>query len=302
MQLDLNLLVVFEALLEEGSVGGAADRLHLSSPAVSRSLGRLRRLTGDEILVRTGRSMVPTPYALAIRGEVAQLVRGARSVLAPSPELNLADLDRTFTLRCHEGLATAVTPVLLDRVREQAPGVRLRILAEDSVDTDDLRRGHVDLQLGQQSLSGPEFRSEILAHDRLVVAMRSGHPGEARLSLDEFVSFPHVVISRRGRLQAPIDDVLEAHGLHRRIIAAVGTSTMALHAASRSDVLVLTTAMVSRPLIEALGLAIRPLPAPLEIPAAPVASTWHRRCDNDPAHAWLRRQVLESARQLEASE
>src|SRR4051812_25513646 len=148
MQLDLNLLVALDALLEEGSVMGAAERLHLSSPAVSRTLGRLRRLTGDDILVRTGRTMVPTPYATAVHEEVRRLVRQAQDVLMPSRELDLAALDRTFTLQCHDALATALTPALLDRIGEQAPGVTLRVLVESSVDTDDLRRGRVDLELG----------------------------------------------------------------------------------------------------------------------------------------------------------
>src|SRR3954471_15354795 len=99
MQLDLNLLTVLDALLEEGSVLGAADRLHLSSPAVSRSLGRIRKLTGDDILVRTGRTMTPTPYALAIREQVSGLVRQANAVLAPSRDLNVAALERIFTLQ-----------------------------------------------------------------------------------------------------------------------------------------------------------------------------------------------------------
>ena len=136
MQLDLNLLTVLDALLEEGSVLGAADRLRLSSPAVSRSLGRIRRLTGDDILVRTGRSMTPTPYALAVREQVGELVRQARDVLAPSRELDLAALGRTFTLQCHDALATSLAPPLLSAIAESAPGVRLRFLAESAFDTE----------------------------------------------------------------------------------------------------------------------------------------------------------------------
>src|SRR5919199_290295 len=106
MQLDLNLLTALDALLEEGSVTGAAERLRLSAPAVSRTLGRIRRLTGDDILVRTGRTMTPTPYALAVREQVGDLVRQANAVLAPRRELDLATLTRTFTLRCHDAIAT----------------------------------------------------------------------------------------------------------------------------------------------------------------------------------------------------
>ncbi|URN00793.1 LysR substrate-binding domain-containing protein [Actinomadura madurae] len=247
MQLDLNLLVVLNALLEEGSVMGAAERLHLSSPAVSRSLGRLRKLTGDDILVRTGRTMVPTPYAMAIRDDVRQLLSQAHDVLVPSGTLDLGQLERTFTLQCHDGLGAALAPALLRRVREQAPGVRLRILAENSVDTDDLRRGRVDVELSQDRPDRPEFRSETLGSDPLVVAMRAGHPCAEHLDLRSYAAYPHVVVSRRGRLTGPIDEVLAAEGLRRNVSAAVATGTMALHVASRSDLLVTTTALVSRP-------------------------------------------------------
>ncbi len=279
-------------------MAGAADRLHLSSPAVSRSLGRIRRLTGDEILVRSGRAMIPTPFAISVREEVGRLVRQARSVLKPPEELNLAGVERTFTIRSHEGLAVALTPTLLESVLGQAPGVRLRVLVEDSVDTDDLRRGHVDLQLGEQAGVGPEFQSEIIGHDRLVVAMRSDHPCCDHLGLDEFVDYPHIAISRRGRLTSPIDDALADLGLERRVTSAVGTSTIAMRTARGSDALVLTSVMASRPLVEAFGLTIQPLPAELPTPTMAIYSTWHRRFDGDGAHAWLREQVRQVATQI----
>jgi DNA-binding transcriptional LysR family regulator len=289
MQLDLNVLVVLDALLEERSVMGAAERLHLSSPAISRTLGRIRKLTGDDILVRAGHSMIPTPYATAIQEDVHRLVRQAHDVLLPSRTLDLSTLDRVFTIQCHEALATSLSPALLSRVQEQAPGVQLRILAENSVDTDDLRRGRVDLELGQDRPDLPEFRSQALGQDALVVAMRPGHPRADDLGLASYASQPHVVVSRRGRLTAPIDDLLAAEGLQRRVVAAVATLTMALHIASRSDTLVTSTAFISRPLIDAFNLITRPLP--VEFPPVPINCNWHQRYDTDAAHVWLRDQV-----------
>ncbi|MEV6824072.1 LysR family transcriptional regulator [Amycolatopsis sp. NPDC051102] len=289
MQLDLNLLTVLDALLEEGSVMGAAERLHLSSPAVSRTLGRLRAVTGDDILVRTGHTMVPTPYARSVREDVHQLVRQAREVLRPARELDLGELDRTFTIQCHDALAASVVPVLVGRLQDQAPGARLRVLAEHSADTDDLRHGRVDLELGGARPHLPEFRSAVLGHDELVVAMRPGHPCATGLDLRSYAAAPHVLVSRRGRLTAPIDDVLAAEGLRRRVVAAVATVATALQLAARSDVLVSCTEILGRPLVDAFGLITRPLPA--ASPAAEISCTWHQRYDSDPAHAWLRDQV-----------
>ncbi|GAA2709367.1 LysR family transcriptional regulator [Actinoplanes palleronii] len=289
MQLDLNLLTVLDALLEEGSVTGAADRLRLSPPAISRTLGRIRRLTGDDILVRTGRTMTPTPYALGVRDQVSDLLRQARQVLTPSRELDLATLERTFTLRCHDAVATSLAPPLLRAAAEQAPGVRLRFLAESDVDTDDLRLGRVDLEIGADEPGTPEFHSETVGHDRLVVAMRRGHPYQKGLDLEDFAGQTHVLVSRRGRLADPVDTILAAHGLRRRVLASVGTSAAAANVISRSDSVMTAPLAMCRPLIDAFALVTVPLP--IDLPDAPIVCAWHQRYGSDPGHIWLRTQV-----------
>lgn len=289
MQLDLNLLTALDALLEEGSVAGAAQRLRLSSPAVSRSLGRLRRLTGDDILVRTGRTMTPTPYALAVRDQVGDLVRQTREVLAPSRELDLAGLDRVFTLQCHDALATVLAPALLADVAAHAPGVRLRFLAEAAVDTDELRHGRVDLHIGGDVPALPEIRHETVGHDRFAVVLRRGHPLAGRLDLAAYAAQPHVLVSRRGRLTDPVDAILEAHDLHRRVLAAVGTTATAAHLIARSDAVLTAPELTWRPLADAFGLVTEPLP--IALPPPPIICGWHQRYETDPAHAWLRDRV-----------
>lgn len=141
MQLDLNLLTALDALLEEGSVAGAAARLHVTAPAMSRSLGRIRKATGDQMLVRTGRSMVPTTRALAMRAEVHALVQQAHQLLSAQQELDLATLERVFTVRWHDALTAACGTALIAAVRRRAPGVRLRLSAEPGTDDAELRRG-----------------------------------------------------------------------------------------------------------------------------------------------------------------
>jgi DNA-binding transcriptional LysR family regulator len=289
MQLDLNLLVVLDALLEEGSVMGAADRLHLSSPAVSRSLGRIRKLTGDDILVRTGRTMTPTPYALAVREHVSELVRQANAILAPSRELDLEVLERTFTLQCHDALASTLAPALLSALSDRAPGVRLRFLGEPAVDTDDLRHGRVDLEIGADAPALPEFRSETVGDDRLVMVLRCDHAYAGKFDLAAYAAQPHVLVSRRGRLTDPVDEILAAHGLRRRVLASVATSATALHVVARGGAVMTGQEAVCRPLIDAFGLTTEPLP--FALPPAPIVVTWHQRYDTDTAHAWLRDEV-----------
>ncbi len=289
MQLDLNLLTVLDALLAEESVGGAAHQLRRSAPAVSRSLGRLRKLTGDDILVRTGRGMTPTPYALAVREQVGELLRQSNQVLAPSRKLDLDRLDRVFTIRCHDALAAALAPHLVADIVAEAPGVRLRLLAEASVDTDELRHGRVDLEIGATVPALPEIRHEVVDHDRFVVLMRREHPLAGRLDLAGYAAQQHVLVSRRGRLTDPVDTLLESLGLRRQVLAAVGTTATAVNIVASSDVLLTGPGMACRPLIEAFGLlAVRP---PLALPPVQVVCAWHQRSDTDPAHSWLRDRV-----------
>src|ERR1700759_4843186 len=219
---DLNLLVALNALLEEGSVGGAADRLNLSQPAMSRTLARIRRATGDQILVRSGRGMLPTPYAEEVRSHVRALVEQARGVLSPVREVDPAVLERTFTLRCHDAVIDAAGPAITAAGRAAGPGVRLRFLAEAAGDTDDLRAGRVDLEIHAWSGSAarPDLRSEVVGAGTLVVAMRAGHPiatgartgtgsgtGTGTLTPEAYAAAEHVVVSRRGRLRDQVDDL-----------------------------------------------------------------------------------------------
>src|SRR5437667_3193994 len=156
---DLNLLVTLDVLLAEGSVARAARRLKLSPSAISRALARLREATGDPLLVRAGRGLVPTPRALELRARVGPLVQDAEAVLRPAEALDLKQLVRTFTLRTREGFVENFGPDLIARVGRQAPGVRLRFVPKPDKDSASLRDGTVDLETGVVGDTiGPEVR------------------------------------------------------------------------------------------------------------------------------------------------
>ncbi len=160
---DLNLLIALDVLLAEGSVAGAARRLRLSPSAMSRTLVRLREATGDPLLVRAGRSLVPTPRALELSSRVGDLVREAETVLRPSGTLDLKRLTRRFTLRTNEGFVENFGPGLIARVLAQAPSVQLRFVPKPDKDSTSLREGTVDLETGVVSRTmGPEVRAQAL--------------------------------------------------------------------------------------------------------------------------------------------
>ncbi|WP_208297789.1 LysR family transcriptional regulator [Actinophytocola oryzae] len=284
--MDLNLLTTLDALLEENSVQAAADRLHLSAPAVSRALTRIRKSTGDDILVRTGRTMTPTPRALAIRDEVRALVERAGEVLAPNRVLDLAKLRRTFTIQGHDALVGVLYPALLATAVVEAPGIGLRFLPESPVDTPDLARGHVDVEVGSTIPTTSEISHEVVGHDELVAVFRADHPLAQDFTLDHFAAADHVTVSRRGRLRDGVDKALAEHGLRRRVVAALPTSAVALQAAAHSDTVVVVARRACARACEGLGLRTHALD--LDLPAPPVVVAWPSRYDSDPAHAWLR--------------
>ncbi|WP_042802267.1 LysR family transcriptional regulator [Streptomyces sp. C] len=297
MQLDLNLLTALDALLEEGSVAGAAARLHVTAPAMSRSLGRIRKATGDQILVRTGRSMVPTTRALAMRAQVHTLVQQAHQLLSAQQELDLAALDRVFTVRWHDALTAACGTALIAAARCQAPGVRLRLSAEPGTDDAELRRGEVDLESSSSAPMLPDIRHRLVGRDRLVVAVRPGHPLlEGPLSIERYAAAEHLTVSRRGSLRDPIDDALSTRGVERRVVAAGPTAAFALQLALDTDLVVTLPGAVTRAAREQLGLAV--LSPPLPLPEVPLYLLWHQRYDDDRAHTWLRELATETVQAL----
>ena len=293
MQLDLNLLTALNALLEEESVSGAAERLHLSEPAMSRSLGRIRKVTGDPILVRTGRTMTPTPRAIAMRDDVRSLVLRSAAVLAPETELDLAGLRRTFTIRCHDALTSALAPILVVRSASVAPRVSFRFLGEASVDTSDLGRGSIDLEIGSDRADAAGIDRVHVGDDHLVgLRRREGALSESHLDLDDFTAARHVIVSRRGRLRDAADAALEALGRTRTVIASVASTAAAVEIVRDTDAVVIVPSSVA--LRFAGDPTLSSFSLPIELPKVPIVVAWQRRFSGDLAHRWLRELVTDA--------
>ncbi|MFB4298361.1 LysR family transcriptional regulator [Actinomadura sp. NTSP31] len=292
-RLDLNLLVALDALLEEGSVTGAAERLHLSGPAMSRTLGRIRKALGDPVLVRSGRGMVPTPRALAIRAEVHELVQRAHMLFSEDDAFSPSMLEGTFTLQAEEGTASVLSGPLLERMARDAPGVTLRFLGEGPRDTHLLRRASIDLEIGVITDAAPDTRLEPLLEDRFSSVVRPGHPLAGReVTLDAWCATTQLTNTRRGRLAGPIDELLAGMGRSRRVAGTVPTVAAALLVVRETDLMGFAAERLHRPLVERLGLVWVPIPFPM--PPLNLSLAWHARYDADPAHAWLRRCVRET--------
>ncbi|WP_435174736.1 LysR family transcriptional regulator [Actinacidiphila sp. bgisy145] len=290
-QLDLNLLRVFDALLQEGSVTGASERLHLSIPATSRALGRLRRAMDDPILVRAGRGMAPTPFALRTAPRVRSLLDEASALVSGDREVPVSELERTFTVRINDGVAATLAPAVVDAVAAAAPGVVLRFVAEGSESVEALRDGSVDLDIGVGDVAAPDIRGAVLYRERLVGVVRADSPLGAgrRPTLAQLCRHPHVSASRRGRARGPLDDVLEAAGLRRHVAAVVPTFAVASLLVASSGYV----GLVPQRLAEQYGatLGIRWFALPADLPELDVRLLWHARLDADPPQRWLRTTI-----------
>jgi DNA-binding transcriptional LysR family regulator len=283
---DFNLLVTLDAVLTEGSVARAAQRLQLSPSAMSRALARLRETTGDPLLVRAGRGLVPTPRALELRERVRQLVQDVAEVLRPAETLNLSRLVQTFTLRTRDGFVENFGPRLIERVGAEAPGVQLCFVQKPGKESALLRDWTIDLEIGlARELNGPELRSQALFRDRFIGVVRTGHGlSQGAITPERYASGRHIGLSRRGLGSGPIDEALKALGLERTIVTTVGGFSTALALARDSDLI----ASVPERHTGNLRAGMDSFPLPIPTPELTVAMLWHPRLDADPAQRWLR--------------
>jgi len=296
---DFNLLIALDALLSEGGVAPAAERIGLSESAMSRTLARLREATGDPLLVRAGRTMVPTPHATELRPRVRALVQEAQAVLQPGGDsLDPRTLQRTFTIRANDGFIEGFAHGLVARAAQDAPGVRLRFAPKPDKDVRPLREGLLDLDIGVLGESGPEVRVQTLFRDRFVGVARDGHPllAETRITPERYAACGHVVTSRHGQAEGPADDALAALGLARNAAVIVPSFNAALAIAAATDLVALIPSSYFEHL-RARG-TLRAFPLPVATSEITVSQMWHPRVDRDPGHRWLRGLVLDLCRPL----
>lgn len=288
---DFNLLITLDAVLAESSVARAAQRLRLSPSAMSRALARLRETTGDPLLVRAGRGLVPTPRALELREKVSQLVQEAEAVLRPAESPNLKQLVRSFTLRSSEGFVENFGAELIARVNAEAPSVQLCFLQKPDKDSKPLRDGTVDLETGVvEDSTSPELRTRALFRDRFIGVVNMEHPlSQGEMTLERYVTGKHINVSRQGLAKGQIDEALSPFRLERNIATIVGGFATAVALARTSDLI----ASVPERHTGNLRAGMHSFPLPLTTQEFTVSMIWHPRMDADPVHRWLRNLLLD---------
>jgi DNA-binding transcriptional LysR family regulator len=288
--LDLNLLLVFDAVLRERSVVRAADSLAISQPAVSHALNRLRHALKDQLFVRTPAGMNPTPRA----EQLALPVRKALNDLQLAVEGDTFDpstAERRFTIAVNNYAAVVAVGPIVAAVRAQAPNVRLSFVPSGTLNlTDRLDRGELDLVVSARAIDGERFASQLLIEDRFVAVLRSGHPAlRKKLTAASLAELQHLGISSSREDLTFLDEFLKAHK-SARVVASDVPYLSAGAVLVQSNLVAVLGRKLALEFRRAYPIEIRELP--FEAPLLHSVMSWHRRFDDVPAHRWLRGTIV----------
>jgi len=292
--IDLNLLVVLDALLGERNVTRAAKRVGLSQSATSHALSRLRAMFDDPLLVRGPGGMAATPRAEALHGPVRDALSQLATAIGHSPRFEPRLSRRTFTVATGDYGAFVLAPRLLELLAREGPHIDLRITNAQGIEGID--RGDFDVALSPPSAGKDpsSVRCEIMFEERFVCVLREGHRfAKGRLTLDRFCSLGHVLVAPGGTAVGPVDEALAKLGRSRRIVLTVPHFLVAPHLIARTDYLLTLPARVASSLAPKYGLVVRE--PPLSVRGFAFAMFWHARLDADPGATWFRSLLLASA-------
>lgn len=289
--IDLNLLVVLEALIEERGVRRAGERIGLSQSATSHALDRLRKLLGDEILVRTATGMEPTPRALGLAGPLRMALQGVQTVLTPE-HFEPAQAHGTFQIAVETHETIIILPQMVDQIRTEAPLLSLTVRPGAVGDIlAGIDQGRTDIGIGFFQHLPDRFMTCRLLADSHVCVMRADHPLAAEpLTLERYLQAPHLQVSMSGAPDDLVDQALAAAQQHRRIVMGLPHGLAAVIALVRSDMVTTVTRGAAQVFAGAAPLVLRELP--FAVPRVEFRLVWNRRLQQSPAHRWLRQKLV----------
>jgi DNA-binding transcriptional LysR family regulator len=298
---DLNLMIVFDMVMQEKNLTRTGQRLGLSQPAVSHALARLRHILKDDLFIRTPEGMLPTPRAERMFGPIHQALLEMRVTLE-ADEFDPSQASRSFTISANNYAARAVIPAFVRRVATLAPSVVVEVRPIGMLHTlDQLDAGAMELALDTLSEGGERFKCVGLLEDDYVVILSDDHPvaSERTLSIEQFGELPHITITSSGDDTQFVDDALAEHGLARHVWAKVPLHSL-LSVLIGSKALAVVPRRVAADFMATSPLVIRPLP--LVAPHVSLSMLWHRRLDHHPAHRWLRATLRASVKDSQAND
>lgn len=298
LNLDLNLLRIFDAVMTEQNLTRAASRLAMTQPAVSNALRRLRDSLGDELLIRTAHGVKPTPRAEELWPVIRRTLSELEEAVAPS-NIDISLIQATFRMAMADSTAVLLLPPLVRAIEQEAPRINIRMMPLTTREPRPmLLRGDIDLAIGffpgvvAQLMGGPDtpIRHERLYTGQYVCVMRKDHPlADKELTLDEYCSADHLLVSFSGRAHGLSDEALAQLNRTRRILLTVNQFFTAGQVVANSDLItVLPFHLLASTGMEK-HIVVKPLP--FKLPDVYVDMLWHVRDSRSPAHKWLRTQM-----------
>ncbi|MDB5380288.1 MAG: transcriptional regulator [Rubritepida sp.] len=296
-QLDLNLLRIFDAVARERHVTRAAERLNLSQPAVSNALARLRVALGDELFLRRPGGVELTALATALAAPIAEALDRLAETLSVRAPFDPATARRVFTVAMSEYAEAALAPRVLERLQVDAPNCLLAVSHADRTNAEALlERGDAQLAIAVLSEPSALYTRVRMLPEAFMTLMRADHPlAEGELTLERFISFPHLLHSPNGSRDGALDRVLAETGLARRLGAVVAHLSAVPEILQRTDMIMTLSARLATQMVEGHRLVLRD--PPISVKHTRLSMVFHRRFEADPGHAWLRRMLIAEARE-----
>ena len=292
-RIDLNLFTVFDAIYREGGITAASKRLHLSQPAVSHALARLRELMDDPLFERHGNEMVPTPLARTLAVTIGSSLQNLEQMMHRAGRFDPTSSERAFTIASRESQESAFLPALLDRLAQGAPNIDVAAVRIERRDLeDDLQSGDIDFAIDVALPVSGDVRREQVGASPLVVLARADHPVvKGALDLDTYMSQEHVLVTGRRRGRGYEDAALAKLGMTRRIRVRCQQHAAACEIVERTDML----ATLSRKNAQLVNRDsnCQMLPFPVAIEPLDSYLYWHARSEDDPACRWLKELLLD---------
>jgi DNA-binding transcriptional LysR family regulator len=292
LRMDLNLFRVLDAIYTHDGISAAARALHLTQPAITHSLNRLRELFGDPLFVRQGNRMVATDKVRTVMADVQLHLNGLQATTQTQAVFHPSGLDLEFTVGFRDVLEAIAFPSLIARVEKIAPNVRIvsRRIAASEVDRE-LAAGSIDLVIDRRLHAGPRLSSEHLLDESLVVVMRKAHPlASGTLRRSDYLAAHHVAVSQLGEA-VPLDVLLSLDGRSREIRLICQHYFSACQVAAKTDLLLTMPSSYAASFSQVLAIATQPLP--IKLKPIPILAYWHQSKNEDRAHEWFRRLVIE---------
>lgn len=289
--LDLNLLVVFDAIYAEGNISRAADRIGMSQPAMSNALGRLREALGDPLFERRGNGMEPTVRARQLVSPVRQALDVLQAGLSTGSQFDFKTAERAFSVATEDFGEVVIMPRLMNWLSSVAPSIQVRIASERAAaGINETRRGRVDLALDYIPLENDELAVQQLMAETRVCVVRRDHPRVAEgMTIETYLSLPHIVLNRQIPGGAIVSRELARRGLVRRIAMEVPHYLSMPVILLQTDFVSTMPRRVAHVIAEHYGLKMVKLP--LEVPDMPIYMSWNKSQTADPAHRWFRESI-----------